>query len=177
MAVVLGNYVANKTISVIDATIEHQIKIDTIKTLVKDLDKQVEMANDIYDTYQFIKDNDKEFAEKLWKLLCRTEIGNIDINSYFAWGIGIGSSYAHLSRNGVSIYNYRIKDKLLLLHNDEKELYRGKVMLLDYIANFELDDKILDHIINELKGFLVHFNDYANTFFECISNYKVPKFD
>ena len=28
MAVVLGNYVANKTISVIDTTIEHQLKID-----------------------------------------------------------------------------------------------------------------------------------------------------
>ena len=176
MAVVLGNYVANKTISVIDATIEHQIKIDTIKTLVKDLDKQVEMANDMYDTYWYIKDNDKEFANKLWNLLCRNKIGDIDINSYFSWGIGIGS-YAHISRYGVNIYNCRIKDKLLLLHNDEKELYRGKVMLLDYIAHFDLDDKIIDQIIRELKAFLVHFNDYANTFFECVSNYKVPKFD
>ena len=176
MAVVLGNYVANKTISVIDATIEHQIKIDTIKTLVKDLDKQVEMANDIYDTYWYIKDNDKEFANKLWNLLCRNKIGDIDINSYFSWGIGIGS-YAHISRYGVNIYNCRIKDKLLLLHNDEKGLYRGKVMLIDYIANFELDDKILDQIINELKAFLAHFNDYAQTFFECVSNYKVPNFD
>ena len=43
MAVVLGNYVANKTMAVIDATIEHQIKIDTIKKLVNNLDKQVEI--------------------------------------------------------------------------------------------------------------------------------------
>lgn len=175
MAVVLGNYVANKTMSVIDANIEHQIKIDTIHTLVKKLDKQVEMASNIYDTYWFIKDNDKEFAEKLWDLLCRNKIGNIDINSYFAWGIGIGS-YAHLSRNGVGIYNCRIKDNLLLLHNDEKGLYRGKVKLVDYIANFKLDYKILDQIINELKTFLVHFENYANTFFESVSNYKVQNF-
>lgn len=175
MAVVLGNYVANKTMSVIDATIEHQIKIDTIKSLVKKLDKQVGMANDIYDTYWYIKDNDKEFAEKLWKLLCRNKIGDIDINSYFAWGIGIGS-YAHLSRNGVGIYNYRIKDKLLLLHNNEKELGWGKVMLVDYLAHFELDDKILDQIINELKAFLKYFENYANTFFESVSNYKVKGF-
>ena len=70
MAVVLGNYVTNKTMSANATTIEHQIKIDTIKSLVKKLDKQVGMANDIYDTYWYIKDNDKEFAEKLWKLLC-----------------------------------------------------------------------------------------------------------
>lgn len=176
MAVVLGNYVANKTISVIDATIEHQLKIDKIKTLVKDLEKQVEMANDIYDTYWYIKDNDIEFADKLRELLYRNKIGDIDMNSYFNWGIS-HSGYAHISKYGVNIYNFRIKDKLLLLHNDEKELYRGKVMLVDYIAHFELDDKILDQFINELKAFLVHFNDYAQTFFECVSNYKVPKFD
>ena len=176
MAVVLGNYVAKKTMSAIGATIERQIKIDTIKSLVKKLDKQVGMANDIYDTYWYIKDNDKEFAEKLWKLLCRNKIGNININSYLSWGIGIGS-YAYISRHGVNIYNCRIKDKLLLLHNDEKELYRGKVMLVDYIANFELDDTILDQIIDELKAFICHFENYANTFFESVSNYKVPKFD
>lgn len=175
MAVVLGNYVANKTISVIDATIEHQIKIDTIKSLVKKLDKQVGMANDIYDTYWYIKDNDKEFAEKLWKLLCRNKIGDIDINSYFSWGIGVGS-YAHISKYGVNIYNYRIKDKLLLLHNNEKELGWGKVMLVDYLAHFELDDKIIDQIINELKAFLKYFENYANTFFESVSNYKVKGF-
>lgn len=175
MAVVLGNYVANKTISVIDATIEHQIKIDTIKSLVKKLDKQVGMANDIYDTYWYIKDNDKEFAEKLWKLLCRNKIGDIDINSYFSWGIGVGS-YAHISKYGVNIYNYRIKDQLLLLHNNEKELVWGKVMLVDFLAHFELDDKILDQIINELKAFLKYFENYANTFFESVSNYKVKGF-
>ena len=176
MAVVLGNYVANKTISVIDATIEHQIKIDTIKKLVNNLDKQVEMANNIYDTYWYIKDNDEEFAEKLWKLLCRNKIGDIDINSYFAWRIGIGG-YAHLSRNGVGIYNCRIKDQLLPLHNNEKELYRGKVMLLDYIAHFDLEYKILDQIISELKAFICHFENYANTFFESVSNYKVKSFE
>lgn len=175
MAVVLGNYVANKTMSVIDATIEHQIKIDTIKSLVKKLDKQVGMANDIYDTYWYIKDNDKEFAEKLWKLLCRNKIGDIDINSYFSWGIGVGS-YAHISKYGVNIYNYRIKDKLLLLHNNEKELVWGKVMLVDFLAHFELDDKIIDQIINELKAFLKYFENYANTFFESVSNYKVKEF-
>lgn len=175
MAVVLGNYVANKTMSVIDATIEHQIKIDTIKSLVKKLDKQVGMANDIYDTYWYIKDNDKEFAEKLWKLLCRNKIGDIDINSYLSWGIGT-DSYARISRYGVNIYNCRIKDKILLLHNNEKELGWGKVMLVDYLAHFELDDKILDQIINELKAFLKYFENYANTFFESVSNYKVKGF-
>lgn len=164
MAIVLGNYVANKTMSVIDATIEHQIKIDTIHTLVKKLDKQVGMANDIYDTYWYIKDNDKEFAEKLWKLLCRNKIGDININSYLSWGIGT-DSYAHLSRHGVNIYNCRIKD-----------IYGDKVKLVDYLAHFELDDKILDQIINELKAFLVHFENYANTFFESVSNYKVQSF-
>lgn len=176
MAVVLGNYVENKTMSVIETTIEHQIKIDTIKTLVKKLDKQVGMANDIYDTYWFIKDQDAEFAEKLWKLLCRNKIGNIDVNSYYNWGI-YHSGYAHISRHGVNIYNCRIKDQLLLLHNNEKDLYRGKVMLVDYLAHFELDDKILDLIISELKAFIYHFENYANTFFESVSNYKVKSFE
>ena len=176
MEVVLGNYVANKTMSAIGANVEHQIKIDTIKSLVKKLDKQVEMANDIYDTYWYIKDNDKEFAEKLWKLLCRNNIGDIHINSYFSCGIGIGS-YAHISRHGVNIYNCRIKDKLLLLHNDEKELYRGKVMLVDYIGHFGLEDKILDQIISELKAFICHFENYANAFFESVSNYKVKNLE
>ena len=50
-------------------------------------------------------------------------------------------------------------------------------MLLDYIAHFDLDDKILDQIIRELKAFLMYFENYANTFFESVSNYKVKSFE
>jgi hypothetical protein len=176
MAVVLGNFSENKAIKVLKENIAHDVKIQTIKRLVLELEKQVELAQDIYDTFFYIKKVDKEFSDKLWNLLCLNKVNNIDINSYFAWRIGVGG-YAMLSKNGVAIYNSQIDKSLMSKFNLSKEdLYRGYAPLEDYLDTFNVNDNVLEKIISELQVFLTNFNQYANNFFQSVSSYKVQDF-
>ena len=180
MAIRLGNYTENKMLDCVKQKVAHQAKIDTIKGLVANTDNLVQLANDIYDTYCYIHTNDNEFAKQLWELLCRNRANRIRINSYFAWG-AVGSdsllcSHAYLSRYGVSIYHQSIKDQLMGHFGcDEKDLYRGKALLLDYLKVTDLDDNVLDKIIEELQVLIASFETYANDFFNSVSAYNVKK--
>ena len=180
MAIRLGNYTENKMLDCVKQKVAHQAKIDTIKGLVANTDNLVQLANDIYDTYCYIHTNDNEFAEQLWELLCRNRANRIRINSYFAWG-AVGSdsllcSHAYISRYGVSIYHQSIKDQLMGHFGcDEKDLYRGKALLLDYLKVTDLDDNVLDKIIEELQVLIASFETYANDFFNSVSAYNVKK--
>ena len=182
MAIKLGNYIENKRLDYVKEKVAHQAKIDIIKGLVSNMDGLVQLANDIYDTYCYIRKDDNEFAKQLWNFLCRNRARYIDINSYFAWG-AIGSdellcSHVYLSRYGVAIYHQSIKDQLMAhFCCDEKDLYRGKALLLDYLKVADLDDKVLDKIIEELQVFIASFETYANDFFNSVSAYKVKKID
>ena len=60
---------------------------------------------------------------------------------------------------------------------DEKDLYRGKALLLDYLDNYYVKDEILDKIIEELQVLIASFEKYANDFFNSVSAYKVKKVD
>ena len=180
MAIRLGNYTENKMLDCVKQKVAHQAKIDTIKGLVANTDNLVQLANDIYDTYWYIRKNDNEFAKQLWELLCRNRANRIRINSYFAWG-AVGSdsllcSHAYISRYGVSIYHQSIKDQLMGHFGcDEKDLYRGKALLLDYLKVTDLDDNVLDKIIEELQVLIASFETYANDFFNSVSAYNVKK--
>ena len=182
MAIKLGNYNESKRLYYVKQKVAHQSKIDIIKGLVDNMDGLVQLANDIYDTYCYIRKDDNEFAKQLWNLLCRNRARHIDINSYFAWG-AIGSdeylcSHVYLSRYGVSIYHQSIKDQLMGHFGcDEKDLYRGKALLLEYLDNYYVEDKILDKIIEELQVLIASFETYANDFFNSVSAYKVKKID
>ena len=180
MAVILGNYNENKRLDCVKNNTAHNVKLTTIKELVSNMDGLVQLANDIYDTYCYIRKDDNEFAKQLWNLLCRNRARHIDINSYFAWG-AIGSdeylcSHVYLSRYGVSIYHQSIKDQLMGHFGcDEKDLYRGKALLLEYLDNYYVEDKILDKIIEELQVLIASFETYANDFFNSVSTYNVKK--
>lgn len=180
MAIRLGNYTENKMLDCVKQKVAHQAKIDTIKGLVANMDNLVQLANDIYDTYFYIRKNDNEFAKQLWELLCRNRANRIRINSYFAWG-AVGSdsllcSHAYLSRYGVSIYHQSIKGQLMGHFGcDEKDLCRGKALLLYYLKVADLDDNVLDKIIEELQVFIASFETYANDFFNSVSAYNVKK--
>ena len=129
----LGNYDENKMLDCLKQKVAQNVKLTTIRELVSNMDGLVQLANDIYDTYCYIRKDDNEFAKQLWNLLCRNRARHIDINSYFAWG-AIGSdeylcSHVYLSRYGVSIYHQSIKDQLMGHFGcDEKDLYRGKAL-------------------------------------------------
>lgn len=180
MAVILGNYNENKRLDCVKNNTAHNVKLTTIKELVSNMDGLVQLANDIYDTYIYIRKDDDKFAKQLWRLLCRNRARHIDINSYFAWG-AIGSdeylcSHVYLSRYGVSIYHQSIKDQLMgHFGYDEKDLYRGKALLLDYLDNCDVEDRILDKIIEELQVLIASFETYANDFFNSVSTYNVKK--
>jgi hypothetical protein len=175
MAIKLGNYNQSKSLKEMKENIAHNTKIETIKKMIVMLEEQVELARDIYDTYYYIDKNNEEFAGKLWTLLVtKKNKHNFDLNSYFAWKIGYGG-HAMLSRYGVSIYNSDIKSNLIKVFNvnDEKDLYRGKIMLKDYLEKCYVNDEILDRMIEDLQVFLTDFKQYAEKFFNSVSSYSI----
>ena len=177
MAVILGNYNENKRLDCVKNNTAHNVKLTTIKELVANMDGLVQLANDIYDTYIYIRKDDDKFAKQLWRLLCRNRANGIEINSYFAWSAKIGG-YAYLSRYGASIYNSSIQGTLKKHFGfTEQELYSGKALLLEYLDNYYVEDKILDKIIEELQVLIASFETYANDFFNSVSAYKVKKID
>lgn len=175
MAVILGNFNENKELKRIKENVAHNIKLETIKQLINELKPQIEMAQDIYDTYHYIEKIDKEFAKKLWKLLCRNKTNNININSYFSWEVGYGN-YAMLSRHGISVYHQDILNKIMDRFGLSKEdVYRGKASLEVFMSEFNFKDEILDKIIEELQIFVTSFKKYADAFFSCVSEYSVKE--
>lgn len=177
MAVVLGNFNENKSLKIMKENVAYKVKVETIYKLILTLEEQVEMAQDIYDTYRYINSKDENFSKELWRLLCRNKVANIDINSYFAWKIGY-DGYVMLSKNGVSIYHQDIKERLMTdFCLSEKELYSGKALLEDYLMDYNVSDVILDRMIEDLQVFVVSFKQYADDFFNSVSSYKVKKID
>lgn len=173
MAIRLGNYNQSKALKEMKENIAHNAKIETINKMIVMLEEQVKLACDIYDTFYYIKRSDKEFSDKLWSLLVSKNEYNIRINSYFSWEIGFGG-YAMLSIYGVSIYHQLIKDTLIKdFYADEKDLYRGKVMLKDYLEKYYVSDGILDKMIEDLQVFLSNFKQYAEKFFNSVSSYSI----
>ena len=177
MAVVLGNFNENKSVKMMKENVAHKIKLETIHNLILALEEQVEIAQDIYDTYHYIVFKDENFGNELWKLLCRNKISKIDINSYFAWQIGYGG-YVMLSRHGVSVYHQDIKEKLMTDFGlREIDIYRGNAQLKEYLERYNVSDEILDKMIEDLQVFVISFKQYANDFFNSVSSYKVKKID
>lgn len=177
MAIKLGNYNENKMLDCLKQKVAQNVKLTTIRELVSNMDGLVQLANDIYDTYIYIRKDDDKFAKQLWRLLCRNRANGIEINSYFAWSAKIGG-YAYISRYGASIYNSSIQGTLKKHFGfTEQELYSGKALLLDYLDNCDVEDRILDKIIKELQVLIASFETYANDFFNSVSAYKVKKID
>lgn len=173
MAIKLGNYNQSKALKEMKENIAHNAKIETINKMIVMMEEQVELARDIYDTFFYIKKNDKEFSEKLWGLLTDKNKYDIHINSYFSWEIGFGG-YVMLSRYGVCVYHQLIKETLIKDFNvDEKDLYRGKIMLKDYIEKYSISDGILNKMIEDLQVFLSDFKQYADKFFNSVSSYGI----
>ena len=173
MAVKLGNYNQSKALKEMKENIAHNAKIEAINKMIVMLEEQVELACDIYDTFYYIKNIDEEFAKKLWTLLVTKNKYEIDLNSYFSWRIGY-CSYVMLSIYGVSIYHQDIKNTLIKDFNaDEKDLYRGKIMLKDYLEKYYVSDEILDKMIEDLQVFLSNFRQYAEKFFNSVSSYSI----
>lgn len=174
MAVVLGNFNENKSLKIMKENVAYKVKVETIHNLILQLEEQVKMAQDVYDTYFHIDKIDKEFGKKLWSLLCCNKVGGIDINSYFAWRIESG--YAMLSRHGVSIYNQSIKHDLMIKFGlTEEQLYRGRALLADYIDSANFKENVLDKMIEDLQVFLSYFKKYADDFLDSVSAYEVKK--
>lgn len=173
MAVILGNFNENKNLKLIKENVAHNIKLETIKRLISELEPQIKMAQDIYDTYHHIERVDGEFAKKLWTLLCRNRVNGIHINSYFSWEIGY-ENYALLSRHGVGAYHQYYREKLMKCFGlSEYDLYRGKAPLEVFLEKFDINDEILDKIIEELQVFITSFKKYADDFFSSVSAYNV----
>lgn len=184
MAVILGNFNENKNLKELKENVAHNIKLETIKKLISELEPQVKMAQDIYDTFCYIKSIDNEFADKLWHFLGRNAKDNarykankIDINSYFSWEIGY-ENHVLLSRYGVGVCNQYYREKLMERFGLSKEdVFRGKAPLDVFVSEYDYKDEILDKIIEELQVFLTSFKKYADDFFSSVSVYNVRDID
>lgn len=184
MAVILGNFNENKKLKELKENVAHNFKLETIKKLISELEPQVKIAQDIYDTYHYIKSIDNEFADKLWHFLCRNAKDNarykankIDINSYFSWEIGY-ENHVLLSRHGVGVCNQYYREKLMERFGLSKEdVFRGKAPLNVFVSEYDYKDEILDKIIEELQVFLTSFKKYADDFFSCVSAYNARDID
>lgn len=177
MAVILGNFNENKNLKLLKENVAHNIKLETIKKLISELEPQIKMAQDIYDTYHHISKIDGEFADRLWTLLCRNKVNGIRINSYFSWEIGY-ENYALLSRHGVGAYHQYYREKIMERFGlSQEDIYRGKASLEVFIENFDISDEILDKIIEELQVFITSFKKYADDFFSSVSAYNVSGID
>lgn len=172
MAVVLGNFMANKELKENTELNVKNMRLSRIKDLINQSQKLVDVVNDIYDTYYAIKKIDTDFAQKLWHLLCERR-WNISINSYFSFGVDYGGLVL-LSKYGISFYSSS-KVELLSSHFDltKEDIYRGHISLNEYMSTFELTDIEIDKIINSLETFLTYFESFAKRFFDSVSQYKI----
>lgn len=177
MAVILGNFNENKKLKEIKENVAHNFKLQTIKELISELEPQVKLAQDIYDTYHHISKIDGEFANRLWTLLCRNKVNGISINSYFSWEIGY-ENYVLLSRHGVGVDKQYYREKIMERFGlSQEDVYRGKASLEVFLEKFDISDEILDKIIEELQVFLTSFKKYADDFFSSVSAYNVRDID
>ena len=175
MAVILGQYNVNKQLSELNEKTAYNAKLSQLRELIELATPVCKLAEDIYDTYYHLKKVDGEFAKKLWTLLCRMKgYGGVDINSYFSWGVNIGG-YVHISKYGVCIMHQSINEYLQSTYDlTQEQIYRGHAFLSDYLEDFTPKEEQLDKFISELEVFIKHFPDYAQKFFECVSQYSVP---
>lgn len=177
MAVILGNFNENKKLKEIKENVAHNFKLQTIKELISELEPQIKMAQDIYDTYHHISKIDKVFADKLWTLLCRNKVNGISINSYFSWEIGY-ENHVLLSRHGVGVCNQYYREKIMDRFGLSQEgVFRGKAPLDVFVSEYDYKDEILDKIIEELQVFITSFKKYADDFFSSVSTYNVRDID
>ena len=180
MAVILGNFNENKDLKLLKENVARNIKLETIKQLISELEPQVKLAQDIYDTYVYIKNVDDVFAKKLWTLLYRNAKDNarhnankIVINSYYSWEIGY-DNHVLLSRHGVGVCNQYYREKIIDRFGlSEEDVFRGKAPLDVFVSEYDYKDEILDKIIEELQVFLTSFKDYADDFFRSVSAYHI----
>ena len=172
MAIVLGNFAKSKEIKEMAERTSYNAKMTQLMSLMEMAEPIAQRAKDILDTYRFVEKEDKDFSDKLWKLLTHNKVGGVDINSYFSWCIRHGSVY--FSRYGISYYNDNKSAGLIYYcGQDYKEMYRGCILLKDYIKDFPPTEADLDAYIAELTGLITHFDKYADDFFESVSNYNV----
>lgn len=176
MAIVLGNFAKSKELKEMAERTSYNAKMTQLMSLIEMAEPIAQRAKDIVDTYRFVEKEDKDFSDKLWKLLIRNKVGGVDVNSYFSWRIGHGS--VHFSRYGISYISSDKRDALEdYCGEDCKEIYRGCILLKDYIKDFPPTEADLDSFIKQLEGLITHFNKYADDFFESVSNYNVASIE
>ena len=171
MAIVLGNFNKSREIAMLNESIQYDAKMGRVLALIDMVKPQADRAKDIYDTYRYIVQVDKAFANELWNLL--TRFGNVDINSYFSWRVGYGSIY--LSRYGVSFIDCTRMEEVSNYYGltCRDEFYSGKVLLTDYLKHFKITENQLDSYAKELENLIKHFDEYAQSFFDSVSAYKI----
>ena len=177
MAIVLGNFASAKESKEMAAKTSFNAKRDLLMKMIEKAAPLASRAEDIFDTYCYIKKADEDFSAKLWNLLDSNHVGDINVNSCFSWRTGRGEVY--ISRYGVSFASSGKMDWLLRYYDKtQQELYSGLLLLKDFLNDFpSIREADLDKYIEELYDLISFFNIYADAFFTSVSNYEIVDYD
>lgn len=181
MAVKLGNMEQNIKLQNLKVDNEKQSRIMTINKLLSNIEELgfAQMVCDIYDTYWYIRKTygEDDFSKGLWKFLIDDKNG-LSMNSYFSFDANCTSSIG-IGRFGVCIYysqtgGYLMTDEPDLKNSScDKNVWRGKYLLKDYIGKFDVDVEHLDRYIRGLESIILNFKRIHDEFFELVDKHKI----
>lgn len=167
----LGNYNMAKDAQERMEQTEMKMLQTNLVSLIQEIEDTLQpMVVDMCDTYLYLKDEDKDFAESLWREYLTKSV-RIDVNSY--WGFkGKESDYyfkVSMTRHGVGCYHdcsqrQYTQDNWRYPHNIKKN-----IEVLGY------NKEQLECLIESAKQLLAYFPTYSDGFFKCVSNRKVDK--
>lgn len=169
----LGNYESEKEAQ--ERLKENELKLlrTNLLNLICEIEDTLQQdVVDICDTYAFIKEDDKAFAEKLWKnYLCNSS--QIEVNSYFGFSCRYHCDgyYFHIvvTRYGVGCYYDTNKNQY------KKDNWRHPFDIKEGLQGDGLGytKGQLECLIDTAQRFIAYFPSYRDGFFKCVSERKV----
>ena len=169
----LGNYASEKDAQ--ERLKENELKLlrTNLLNLICEIEETLQPdVVDICDTYEFIKKDDKEFAEKLWKnYLCNSD--RIDINSYFGFcSRDFGDRfYFHIVATRYGVGCYYDANKNQFKKDDWMHPYDIKEGLRNDGMGYT--KRQLECLVDTAQKFIAYFPSYRDGFFKCVSERKV----
>jgi hypothetical protein len=164
----LGNYNNEKQAQETLKANELKLLRDNVLSVIRQIeDTLLSDVVDMYDTFYYLKKNDKTFADDLWsKYLTKSE--KIDVNSYFGFRAEGTDYYFHITitKNGVGCY---------YSHNKNEWVKDGWRTPYDIKGELDRYDKEqLDNLLKSALLLTANLPAYIEGFFKCVSERRVP---
>ena len=164
----LGNY--NKEKEAQETLKANELKLlrDNVSSVIRQIeDTLLSDVVDMSDTFYYLKNNDKTFADDLWsKYLTKSE--KIAVNSFFGFCAKDTDYYFHITitKNGVGCYYSYDKNVWVKGGGRTPHDIKGKLDLYD--------KEQLDNLLKSALLLTANLPAYIEGFFKCVSERRVP---